>query len=372
MKRILLLSTCLLACSLARSESAPAPDHYRPARPGLLYYAKAEYAEPAMAAPAVANPHISGALFQVIWSEVETADGVCDWSALDRWIQPWLDAGKDVAVRLMWSTSGYWRFDYYKHPTPSWVWDKGAKYAYHAASETEIPLIWDPIYQHYAWRFMQAFNKRYGDNPHLIFVDVTPGAETNPYRFGTIARVDPGFKDLYAATAASDGRTYSYDLWLETLDQWFDAIDHTFTATRPLVTLNIGGLPGEGSGDRLIQIGNLAASRGFHVGQNGLNARTFSTIDNGRTRAYLRWADHSGTFFEMVQKSGGRTGTLMEVMQAAERGHLLYLNTYPEDVLLGSETSAHYDPTFAAALAYGAEAIRRNHPDLSAATTATP
>jgi hypothetical protein len=33
---------------------------------------------------------------------------------------------------------------------------------------------------------MERLADRYDGNPNLLFVDVTPGAETNPYRFMTI------------------------------------------------------------------------------------------------------------------------------------------------------------------------------------------
>ena len=143
---------------------------------------------------------------------MEKENGKCDWSQVDQWIEPWLKAGKKVAIRIMWSTSGYWPKPYYKTPTPKWVWREGAKFALHKPSGTEIPLIWDPIYQKFAWRFLEQFAARYGENPGLLFVDVTPGAETNPYRFGTINRLNPEFKDQFEKIKTSDGRSYNEEL----------------------------------------------------------------------------------------------------------------------------------------------------------------
>ena len=322
---------------------------------GLLYYAKADYAF-AENQSVIANPHIIGALFQVIWSEVEKKDGKCEWREVDQWLKPWLDAGKKVAIRVMWSTSGAWPRPYYKTPTPKWVWQKGAVFAFHERTGTEIPLIWDPIYRKYAWRFLEQFASRYGDNPNLLFVDVTPGAETNPYRFGTINRTDPGFKDAYERIKTSDGRSYTEDLWLETIKEWVDASDRIFQHTPLLVTLNVGGLR---VSDRLITIGDYCASRGLYVGQNGLGGGSYRDSESGRTQAFLRWAGQSKLFFEMVQKSGGRTGTLMEVMQAAQRIHCNYLNVYPEDVLRGTRGEKNFDPAFETALKYGAERLAR-------------
>jgi hypothetical protein len=343
------------ALSAAGAEPPTAPPRRAPAA-GLLYYAKADYAFADNRA-VIANPYVSGALFQVIWSEVEKQEGRCDWRELDRWIQPWLDAGKCVAIRIMWITSGAWPRPYYKTPTPRWVWEKGAKFAYLAATGTEIPLIWDPVYQQCAWRFLEQFAARYGDNPQLLFVDITPGAETNPYRFGLNNPANLAFKDTYAQTKASDGRSYSEDLWLETVKAWIDASARRLPRTPLLVTLNVGGLRG---GDRLTTIGGYCAERGIYVGQNGLNGRSYNE-DSGRKSAFLDWSRQTRLFFEMVAKTGGRTGTLMEVMQAAGRIRCNYLNVYPEDVQRGTRGEANFDPVYEEALRFGHETLLRMH-----------
>lgn len=330
----------------------------RPAREpaaGLLFYAKADYAT-ADNSRVIANPAICGALFQIIWSEVEKKDGQCDWSEVDRWIAPWVKGGKKFALRVMWSTSGYWPKPYYHTPTPAWVWARGARHIDHPASQTEIPLIWDPVYRKYATRFLEQLAARYGDNPALLFVDVTPGAETNPYRFGTINRVDPGFKIAFENAAASDGRTYSDALWLDAVEGAVDAANRALPHTPLLVTLNVATLSGA---DRMREVGDYVAAKGVYVGQNGLGGGSYRDSAAGRTQAFLGWSKGTRLFFEMVQRSGGNTGTLMEVMQAAVRIHCNYLNVYPEDVLQGTRGEAGYDPAFEAALRYGAEALAR-------------
>lgn len=324
----------------------------RPPGAGILYYAKANSATNTSV---IANTNIVGAFFQVIWSEVEKQDGVCDWSAVDSWIQPWLAAGKKVAIRVMWSTSGYWPQPYYKTPTPQWVWQKGARFAFHAPSGTEIPLIWDAIYQQYAWRFLEQFAARYEANPNLLFVDLTPGAETNPYRFGTINEVDPGFKDIFLATPDSAGRTYNEDLWLNTVYEWVLASDGIFKQVPLLVTLNTGGF----TTNRLRTIGQFCVDHGFYVGQNGLKGSSYT---NPATSPFYGWATNTTLFFEMHAATGGSTGTLLEVMQAAERIRCRYLNVYPEDVERGTPGDSDFDPAYATALQYGAEVLARNAP----------
>ena len=325
---------------------------------GLLYYGKNDVRRSADNTVAIANPYITGALFQVVWSEVEKSDGQYDWSELDRWMQPWIAANKQVAVRMMWSTSGYWPRPFYKTPTPNWVWDKGAQFALHAPSGTEIPLAWDPIYKKYAWRFLEQFASRYGDSPHLLFVDVTPGAETNPYRFGTINRRSPEFKETFKLARASDGRVYSDALWLETVKEWIDAASDSLPTTPLLVTLNVGGLEAP---DRSVQIGEYCVAQGICVGQNGLSGRSFLSTQRGRAAALVRWSRTTPLFFEMVHRSGQRTGSLMEVMQAAERIRCNYVNVYPEDVLMGTRGHENYASSYEVALRYGHETLARIH-----------
>lgn len=343
----ILLATALGAADAARPRREPAA--------GLLYYAKADYAFADNLA-VIANPHICGAFFQIVWSEVEKADGQCDWREIDAWLRPWLAAKKSVAIRIMWVTSGAWPKPYYKTPTPRWVWEQGAKFAYLEATRTEIPLVWDPIYRKYALRFLEQFAARYGDHPQLLFVDVTPGAETNPYRFGLNNPANLAFKDTYARTKASDGRSYSEDLWLATVKDWIDASARVLKHTPLLATLNVGGLHAR---DRSVEIGDYCVSRGFYVGQNGLAGRSYQDPAQPRTQAFHRWAKETRLFFEMVAGTGSRTGTLMEVMQAAERINCSYLNVYPEDVLRGTPGSRNFDPAYAAALQYSAAALGR-------------
>jgi hypothetical protein len=314
---------------------------------GLLFYGKQVYAKDTSV---ISSPYIGGGFFQIIWSEVEKADGECDWSEVDSWIKPWKDAGKKVALRIMWSTSGYWPMEYYKHPTPQWVWGKGAKFAYHSLSKTEIPLIWDPIYKYYAFRFLREIAKKFNEDQNVLFIDVTPGAETNPYRFGTIDERSPEFRKEYLNTISSDGKKFSEELWFNTIFEWIDSTKVIFNRLPLLVTLNVGNMPGGKS--QLDNNGNYLVSKNYYVGQNGLKGST-PTREN-----FVEWSKSTKIFFEMVAKSGGTTGTLMEVMQAAERNKASYLNVYPEDVRKGTKGLPEYQKEHEDALKYGADVIK--------------
>ncbi|MCB1121554.1 MAG: hypothetical protein KJT03_08400, partial [Verrucomicrobiae bacterium] len=237
------------------------------------------------------------------------------------------------------------------------VWKAGARSAFHEPSGTEIPLIWDPVYQRHAFNFLRHVQEKYGDNPHILFLDVTPGAETNPYRFGTIDRRNPEFRETFLQVVASDGKPYSDKLWINTLQDWITEMPKVVTSIPLLVTLNVAGL-GTNASDRLTEVGAFCVEHGYLVGQNGLGKHSYLT-ESKRKQAFLSWSEKTPLFFEMVARSGRRTGTLMEVMQAAERIHCSLLNVYPEDVLKGTPGNKDYDPAFEAALRYGANALSR-------------
>jgi hypothetical protein len=352
---ILIITTCCLGFSCEKSiPHGKKPDEKDTITiterkgSGLLFYGKADYATDISA---IKNPSITGGFFQIIWSEIEKSDGQYDWTAVDAWIAPWKKAGKNVALRIMWSTSGYWPYEYYKHPTPQWVWGKGAKYVYHDLSQTEIPLIWDPVYKKYAFRFLREASRKFSNDKTILFFDVTPGAETNPYRFATIDEKDPAFRDKYLSTSSSDGKTFSEQIWFAAIHEFIDSSKISINEIPLLVTLNNGNMPAGAS--QMVANGDYCAGKGLFVGQNGLKGST-------PANSFEVWSHTTKVFFEMAAKSGGSEGTLMEVMQAAERNKTSYLNVYPEDVRKGTQGNTEFDPVFEEALKYGASALKKD------------
>lgn len=315
---------------------------------GMLYFASYNHEDNQQV---IYNKYIIGALYTIHWAEIEPQKGIYKWDNLDRFINNWEKGGKKVALRIMWSSSGYWQNPVSAAPTPKWVWEEGAKYAYHKDSGTEIPLIWDPIFKKNAMNFIQAIADRYDNNPDLLFIDVTPGAETNPYRFGTINRKDPGFKKEFEQIAASDGRTYSNALWIETVTDWISETAKKFKKLPCLVTLNVGSLNGENNFETF---GQCAVDNGMYVGQNGLNANSYNQNENQRTQLFNNWSKRTKLFFEMVHAAEtSNTGSLMDVMKAAQRINCSYLNVYAVDVIKSCDFLPQYDPKYEEAMKYG-------------------
>jgi len=317
---------------------------------GLLYLASYYYRdnpEPTK------NPYIIGALFPIYWSEIEKKEGIFDWSQLDKRISLWINAGKKVALRIIWSSSGNWPDPAAKNPTPEFVLKSGAVTVYSEKTKTHVPLFWDPIYRKYTHRFLREVARKFDGDPGILFIDVTPGAETNPYRFRTINIIDSDFKQRFLTTKASDGRCYSHELWLETVKQAIDEATSIFRKTPLLITLNVGSIDGP---DQFQIIGEYCVAKDCYVGQNGLTARSYET-DNRRKIAFQGWATRTRLYFETLDASGGKTSSLMDIMKAAQRIGAHYLGIYAVDVLRGTKGQPDYDHVYEEALAYGANVV---------------
>jgi enterochelin esterase-like enzyme/alpha-beta hydrolase superfamily lysophospholipase len=355
----------ILAQPLKGQTKGPAQQNAMDQPTGLLFFAS--YPERDNLG-ATKNPYIIGALHTIYWSNVEPKEGQFDWDEIDRRIAGWTIAGKKVALRIMWSSSGNWPEPAAKHPTPQWVLDRGAVTAHSDSSRTDIPLIWDPVYRKYAAKFLQEVARKFDGDPNVLFIDVTPGAETNPYRFRRINVQEPEFKTRFAETPASDGRKYSHELWLQTVKEAVDDAVAAFKKTRLLVTLNVGSLDGP---NQMQAIGDHCVARGCFVGQNGLRGNNYAK-DSQRASPFLAWDKQTRLYFEMLDAtSAGTTGPLIDVMKAAERVGCDYLGVYSADVLKGTTGQPDFDPEYEKALQYGARALGNLAPAAAAGTTVT-
>jgi len=154
--------------------------------------------------------------------------------------------------------------------------------------------------------------------------------------------------------AASDGRKYSHELWLETVKQAVADAAVIFKRTRLLVTLNVGTLDGP---SQMQAIGDWCVSKGCYVGQNGLRGNNYAK-DGPRASPFLTWGQQTKLYFEMLDAtSAGTTGPLIDVMKRAEAIGCDYLGVYSADVLKGTPGQPNYDLEYATALEYGARAL---------------
>ena len=119
------------------------------------------------------------------------------------------------------------------------------------------------------------------------------------------------------------------------------------------MTLNVGSVNAPSQFDA---IGSYAVSKGFYVGQNGLNGNSYRNASTRRT-AFGEWGKTTQLYFEMVARAGGSTGTLMEIMEAAGRIGCDFLGAYDSDVLKGTAGQPDFDPAYEEALRFGARVI---------------
>lgn len=323
------------------------------ARGGPLLFVS--YPERDRVEAATSLPALRGALFTVYWSAIESAPGRCGWDDLERRVAPWRRAGKGWALRILWSGSGTWPDPAARAPTPAWVEERGAAVVVSQPSGTRIPLTWDPVWRTHAAGFLRQVAQRFDGDPDLLFIDITPGAETNPYRFRRLDRSDPQLRERFRTAAASDGRRYDDALWLETVLGQLREAAAIFRRTPLLVTLNTGALDGAGN---LRAIGDQAAELGLMTGQNGLTGGSYRD-DSPRRQAFLAWGARRPCYFEMLDAAGGGTGSLDEVVSAAERAGGGWLGVYAVDALRCLPGRADHDPARAAALERAARVLPR-------------
>jgi len=182
-----------------------------------------------------ANSNVVGILEAYNWKDIETADGVYDWTMIDRDIKTAAAAGKRMTMSVQ---AGVY--------TPSWVYRKGAQafqitwdkqWGFAACSQQQLPVPWDPVFQQ-AWAgFVAAFGARYGANPTVASVKLTgfngetpelalPLSQGIPITVGaTLCNTAPNYVTEWQSIPPPDGpytRTLAETAW-ETIAAEFAA-----------------------------------------------------------------------------------------------------------------------------------------------------
>jgi Beta-galactosidase len=130
-----------------------------------------------IAASALSNPNVDGISIRAHWSDVETADGVYNWSYLDAKINQASAAGKWVTLRVSTAGGGVSQGGL----VPDWVINQikanGGKFfswldSAHSNRVKTIPVFWDPTFMQKKRELIEALGKRYGDNRNIKVVYV--------------------------------------------------------------------------------------------------------------------------------------------------------------------------------------------------------
>ena len=215
------------------------------------------------------NPAIAGTYLGYYWSQLEPQQGQYNWDLIDQQMQPWIDNGKNVILRV--ATAGWTNWDPSSNSgnaTPQWVYDLGV------SSVTEVdnavlPQYWNPQFLQSYSDFIQAFASHYDGNPHVSAIEMGIGT-------GGETKVDTRTNNpnLLADWQAIG---YSDPVWWDTIQQIITSYSTSFQHT-PLVVMPDASFIGKthGYGESLVL--NYAVSHNLWLQDNGLVAnRTFTT-----------------------------------------------------------------------------------------------
>lgn len=283
-----------------------------------------------------ANPIIGGGLIQPNPVDIETSQGVYDWTNIDARLAAWTALDKLLGIRIAFMPPAAVTTT----PIPAFVKAAGAVYITVAPDGNEIPLSWDPIYLTWAKGFVDAVVARYGSNPNIAFIDATLAAETNPYRAGSFGSE---VEDELRATADSDGVFYSREMWQATLIDWLQTAGSAAPAGKRLCVLNKGGMPGD-VGSILTTIGDAAIGVGWMVGNNSMGQ------GSNLLPPYTAWSDVVNFYLEQAAVAAGAEA-LAELTAAFVRLKGDFLGAFPTDAQKASPGEGNYDPDYETALA---------------------
>ncbi|HEY5005763.1 MAG TPA: beta-galactosidase [Ktedonobacteraceae bacterium] len=215
------------------------------------------------------NPALAGTYLGYYWSQLEPQKGQYNWDLIDQQMQPWIDNGKNVILRV--ATAGWTSWDPSSNSgnaTPQWVYDLGV------SSVTEVdnailPQYWNPQFLHSYNDFIQAFASHYDGNPNVSAIEMGIGT-------GGETKVDTRTNNpnLLADWQAIG---YSDPIWWDTIQQIITDYSTSFQHT-PLVVMPDASFIGKthGYGESLVL--NYAVSHNLWLQDNGLAAnRTFTT-----------------------------------------------------------------------------------------------
>lgn len=121
-------------------------------------------------------PGCSVIYFRVPWALLEPEENHFRWDLIDSWAQPWIQAGKKIAIRVT-CCENRWVY-----ATPKWVRDAGAKgvdyvWPERFASVQGGEKLWepdylDPVFLQKLDHFLGAMSAHYRNRERIAFLDI--------------------------------------------------------------------------------------------------------------------------------------------------------------------------------------------------------
>ena len=276
------------------------------------------------------NPSIVGSILPYTWSQLNPSDGTYVWSLIDNDMLPWINAGKQVELRVVTASSNgtdssvphYGKTA--KQATPQWVFTAGAVSVVGSDGVTVLPVYWDTIYQAKYLQFLTAFAARYDGNPNISGIVIGMGV------FGELTidnLVNAGTLALWQAVG------YTQNAWTTAYTWAVQAYKSAFVHTPLNMPMKQPYLDSDGSHNQDTAMA-IGAQNNVAFRDNGLvNKMTVPT--NIQVHNNALWAVWPYGKMEEQLKATIQTGsTLLGDIALGLQFGGLYLDIYSADILL--------------------------------------
>ena len=281
----------------------------------------------------LADPTVCGADIVVPWSAIDKGPGASpryDWTQLDKWTQPWEEAGKEVNL-IVWGVDEQPR----QTPvpaTPAYVLSR-VDTVQCDQNTPPTPVYWEPGYEDNWKAFVAAVVDHVAGDPHVGYLrfGIGTGGESyveNDLKGACLAQWNAhGYQQDFPAYATD---MLAYEASLHSPKQIMVGIN-TFRG-------------GDGFPD---QMAVAAVADGFGFGTQGLASSAISQVQSGQP-CYADWCalfnQYAGRVplevqtYEKTDPAGaGPEGTLPPLLRFALSEHAQILELYPTEWLVADD-----------------------------------
>lgn len=273
------------------------------------------------------NPVVCGANMYLVWNEIDRGPGATpryDFSNVERQMEPWIKAGKQVNL-IGWATGYGGR----RRVTPDYVFQKVQSVT--CPNAGEVPVFWEKGFMENYQQFMAAAVQHFGNNPAVGYIRFGLGLGGETYPACMYALKSKGF---------SPGRWEKYI---------FDMLDYEASLNSPkqlMVGINSFGNPPN------IEFADAVARRAVRdkiaIGSQGLSIEDARAYQSGSPCAvdWCRMFREAGgkvplelqTRKQTNPGSDGPIGSLVDLLPFADKLRVQIFEIYAQDWMVA------YDP----------------------------
>lgn len=151
-----------------------------------------------------AFPGMDHIYLRLAWSYLEPAEGLFDWTDIDRVVAKYVPGGYKISFRISCSETGSFpdsfgeQTDGVCYATPSWVRKAGAEGTVvdNGRIKFWVPVWDDPVYLEKLDHFHEAFAARYGNQPWISYVDIGSIGDWGEGHTSFSTRITPSVKEV--------------------------------------------------------------------------------------------------------------------------------------------------------------------------------